>query len=142
MLIDVMRDRCVNASAVATTAEATEAGSFDATSETDSYPYIGLPPAAHPPLLQRKILSILTQVISHLKNWMSFRRHVFGSCLLEQAESSMTEEFLYMSAITGITMPLDAEPRPFITMLGKHMTDAQHVKFAFVAQSTRDVSMT
>ncbi len=81
--------------------------------------------AVNPHLLQRQILTILMQVVSSLKDWSIFRQHAFGPCLttfLEHAKSCYTQDVFETCVRSGHTIPPEANPVPYINMLGIHRT--------------------
>ncbi len=72
-------------------------------------------------LLQRQILTILMQIVSSLKDWSTFRQHAFGPCLttfVEHAKSSYTQDIFEGCVKSGHTILLEADPVPYINMLG------------------------
>ena len=83
----------------------------------------------NPHLLQRRILAILMQVVNSLNDWSIFRQHAFGPCLttfVEHAKSCYTQDNFEGCVKSGHTIPPEADPVPYIDMLG--MLRTRHSK--------------
>jgi len=75
----------------------------------------------NPHLLQCRILAILMQVVGSLKDWSTFRQHAFGPCLttfVEHAKSCYMQDVFEGCVKSGHTIPPEADPVPYINMLG------------------------
>jgi len=75
----------------------------------------------NPHLLQCQILAILMQVVGSLKDWSTFRQHAFEPCLttfVEDAKSRYTQDVFEGCIRSGHTIPPEADPVPYINMLG------------------------
>ena len=91
----------------------------------------------NPHLLQCQILAILMHVVSSLKDWSTFRQHAFGPCLttcVEHAKSCYMQDDFEGCVKSGHTIPPEADPVPYINMLGMLRTmHSTHVALSMFA---------